>query len=101
MRSAISLAAAIALGLVFGLAGSAGSVSAGTGVQPEARFVAVVALEEAGQVAILKGPPWRVVRRANVAAGPHNVIASPDGELVAVTNWRARAVTLIRARSAL
>lgn len=66
--------------LAFGVAGSAASASRASDFRAETGFVAVVALEGAGQVAVLNGPPWRVVSRANVPAGPHNVVASPDGE---------------------
>ena len=92
--SAIALAA-----IALGLAGGAASGSPAAPHQGDAEFVAVVALEDAGQVAVLRGPPWRVARRARVPAGPHNVVASPDGEFVAVTSPPAGAVTLIRARS--
>lgn len=62
--------------------------------------VAAVALEDAAQVAILRGPPWRVASRVAVPAGPHNVAANPDGTLFAVTGPPSGAVTLLRTSGA-
>jgi DNA-binding beta-propeller fold protein YncE len=61
-------------------------------------FRAIVALERADAVAILAGPPWRRLRRVAVAAGPHNVDASPRRDLVAVTSPPADVVTVLDAR---
>jgi hypothetical protein len=60
------------------------------------RYQAVVALEEADSVAILAGPPWRRVKRISVARGPHNVDASPRGDVIAVTSPPADVVTMLR-----
>jgi DNA-binding beta-propeller fold protein YncE len=62
------------------------------------RYRAVVALERANAAAILAGPPWWRMRRVAVAAGPHNVDASPRGDLVAVTSPPADVVTVLDTR---
>jgi len=59
------------------------------------RLAAVVALERAGAVALLRGPPWRVARRLPVPAGPHNVAVSRDGRWAAVSSPPADRVTLL------
>jgi hypothetical protein len=58
---------------------------------------AFVALEGEDAVAVVAGPPWRVIRRVSVPAGPHNVVASRDGRHVAVTSPPGEATTLLRA----
>jgi DNA-binding beta-propeller fold protein YncE len=63
-------------------------------------MIAYVALERAGAVEVLRGRPWRLVRRLRVPAGPHNVAASPDGRFVVVSSPPANAVTIIDARAA-
>lgn len=56
-----------------------------------------VALESANQVAIVRGPSWRVVERVPVARSPHNAASSPNGRFVAVTSPPADRVTLLTA----
>lgn len=63
------------------------------------RFSVFVAIEQANQVAVVSGPPWRVLRRVRVPRGPHNLIASPNEEYVAVTSPPADAVSIFSARS--
>jgi DNA-binding beta-propeller fold protein YncE len=62
-------------------------------------FAVFVALERANRVAVVKGPPWHVVRRIRVPAGPHNLIASPNDAYIAVTSPPAEAVSILDARS--
>jgi hypothetical protein len=62
--------------------------------------IAFVALERVGAVAVLRGRPWRLVRRLTVPAGPHKVAASADGRFVAVSSPPAGAVTIIDVRNA-
>jgi YVTN family beta-propeller protein len=73
-----------------------GGRAAGRGAS-RARYAAFVALEDASAVALLRGPPWSVVGRVRVAAGPHNVKASPDGRFIAVSSPPADRVTIFRA----
>jgi hypothetical protein len=63
------------------------------------RFTVFVALEQADRVAVVNGPPWHVVHRVRVPAGPHNLIASPNDNYVAVTSPPAGAVSIFDARS--
>jgi DNA-binding beta-propeller fold protein YncE len=90
----------LSLAMLAVVASGAAAPAASTAPAGTARqFVAVVALEEAGRVAVLRGPPWRLVRTVRVPAGPHNVVASPNGEYVAVTSPPGGAVTLLRTRT--
>jgi DNA-binding beta-propeller fold protein YncE len=61
----------------------------------ERRFRAVVALEGENAIAVIEGPPWRVLRRLPAPAGPHNVAVSPDGRFAAVASPPADRVTLL------
>jgi DNA-binding beta-propeller fold protein YncE len=58
-------------------------------------FTVFVALERANRVAVVVGPPWHVVRRVRVPAGPHNLIASRSGDY----SPPAGAVSILDARS--
>ena len=75
-------------------------IGSGRAATTEARAlrqsVAAVALEDAAQIVVLRGAPWRVVRRVRVPAGPHNVAASTGAALFAITSPRAGAVTFVR-----
>src|SRR5687767_9626487 len=64
--------------------------SAGTATRPATRpsaaapgaprsVRAVVALERENAIAVIAGPPWRVLRRFPAPAGPHNTAVSRDG----------------------
>jgi DNA-binding beta-propeller fold protein YncE len=68
------------------------------GGTPAPRFTALVALEKANAAAVLRGPPWRLVRRLPLPTGPHNVAASADGRWMAVTSPPADRVTLVDVR---
>lgn len=57
------------------------------------RFLVFVALEGANEVAVMRGPPWQVVRRIAVPRAPHNAAASADGRYAAVTSPPADEVT--------
>jgi DNA-binding beta-propeller fold protein YncE len=63
-----------------------------------ASYRAFVALEDEGRVAVLEGPPWRVVHRIRVPSGPHNVTADPAGRYVAVSSPPTGQVTILDAR---
>jgi len=51
-----------------------------------ASYRAFVAIEDEARVAVLEGPPWRLVHRVRVPSGPHNVAADPAGRYVAVSS---------------
>jgi hypothetical protein len=63
------------------------------------RFMVFVALEQANRVAVVQGPPWHVLRRVRVPSGPHNLVASRNGNYIAVTSPPAGAVSIFDARS--
>lgn len=59
------------------------------------RFVGIVALENANELGVIAGPPWRVLRHIPAPAGPHNVSASRDGRWVAATSPPSDRVTIV------
>jgi DNA-binding beta-propeller fold protein YncE len=59
-------------------------------------YSAAIALERQSAVAIVTGPPWRLRRTVRVPAGPHNVSASAQARLFAVTSPPSGRVTLLR-----
>jgi DNA-binding beta-propeller fold protein YncE len=67
---------------------------------PERAYRAFVALENAGEVAVVTGPVLQVTTRIAVPAGPHNLAASADGQYVAVTSPGRDTVTIVRAADA-
>lgn len=79
------LAASVTSAVIAAVLGRPGGASEAGGAKSQASFVAVVALQAAAQIAIVRGPPWRVVRRARMPSGPHNVAPShrrdPAGNL--------------------
>lgn len=77
--------------LVLGAAAPAGAAAP--------RFLVFVALDRSSNVAILAGPPWRLLRRVSVPSGPHNAGSSPDGRSVAVTSPGANEITFFDADS--
>ena len=93
--SLLVLAATLTAGIT---AHTAGSRAANARPAAAASYIAYVALERAGQVAVLRDRPWRLASRLRVSAGPHNVAASPDGRYVAVSSPPADVVTIIDAR---
>lgn len=62
------------------------------------RQVVVVSLERADQVAFVDLARGRVLRRVAVAFGPHNLDASSDGRVVAVTSPPSGRVTILDGR---
>jgi DNA-binding beta-propeller fold protein YncE len=66
----------------------------------DSTYRAFVALENAGEVAVVTGPVLQVTARIAVPAGPHNLAASADGQYVAVTSPSQDTVTIVRAADA-
>jgi DNA-binding beta-propeller fold protein YncE len=62
------------------------------------RFRAFVALESEDRLAIVEGPPWRLVRKVPLPSGPHNVAADPAGRHAAVSSPPAGRVTILDSR---
>ena len=71
-----------------------GSSSAAT----PARVLAYTALEREGAVAVVDVARGRVLARVAVPAGPHNLTASADGQVVVVTSPPAGRITVIDGR---
>lgn len=61
-------------------------------------YRAFVALEGEGRLAILGGPPWRVLDTVALPANPHNVAADPAGRHVAVSSPPSGSVTILDGR---
>lgn len=61
-------------------------------------YRAFVALEGEARLAILDGPPWRVLDTVALPAGPHNVAADPAGRHVAVSSPPSGRVTILDGR---
>lgn len=87
-----------------GLAARIGPAGKETGAGPAIkrrqapRYRAFVAIEDEDRVAVLEGPPWRVVERVPVPGGPHNVAADPAGRYVAVSSPPTGEVTIFDSR---
>lgn len=82
----------LALLLVLAPAGAQARVAGGT-------LLAFVAVEGDDRLVAVAVADRRIVGRIDVADGPHNVAATPDGRLVLVTSPPAGRVTLLNGRT--
>lgn len=99
ISSSVLLASAVVLAVVSTVAGGAASASRVAGVRVAAGFTAVVALEEAGQVAVLRGPSWRVVREGECPRGAAQRVSELGRRAHRRDQSARRASTLIRAQT--